>query len=188
MTCFTAILPPMYEILAAEATTPQWIAAIASVISALGGAAGFAALVITLRRRRTATRLPPFELRRLLHELEEMLGELISNGGMPTDWFLAPEQRRTSQLLASYSGLLADDELNALVSQARVAADDCWAAAPPVLPGAAAAGLPPTELAEIDQRLERQLEQARTGRDVLLRAISRLDELMRESTRTRTPV
>ncbi|WP_129839597.1 hypothetical protein [Streptomyces sp. RFCAC02] len=168
----------MYEIHAAEASVPLWIAAIASVISALGGVAGCAALVILLRRRQAVARVPPAEVSRLLHELEGMFDELLANGGLPVDWFLAPEQRRTGQLLASYTGLIGDDELRTLVAHARESVDNCWAAAPAVLPGAAAAGLPADELAAIDERLERQLTEARTGRAMTARAIARLDHLL----------
>jgi hypothetical protein len=144
--------------------TADLLSDIASVAGALGGLAGFSALIIALLRDRNRRRIPPAELRQLLHDLEDAFTDIITSPeGRPPAWFDDAQRKRNGQMLASYAGLLVDDDLNSRVGQARLAYMDCLT------------------LARIVGRGDpsQQIEQAEHGRAATSRAIDRMNELRR---------
>ncbi|MFE5941139.1 hypothetical protein [Streptomyces sp. NPDC056480] len=164
------------EWLIAQADPPSvtdWIQAIAGIVSALATIAAFAALWISIAAQREGraearlmSRVPSPELQPFLLRLEERFGDIIAEGGKPSAWFLALEQRREEQMLAAYAGLIMDDDLNQLVGQARAEYQSCFALA----------GSP--EAVDLG-RVQEQVDAARSGRSLVVKAIDRTNELVR---------
>lgn len=100
-------------------TTTDWITAWATVVAAVGGLAGFIALVIELWRRRGHSKRPPVGLLEGLLWLDESLGDIVAVNGRESLWFLEAERRRQETLLAALNGQVVDDVLNRLVGEAR---------------------------------------------------------------------
>lgn len=149
----------------------DWIQASAGIVSALGTVAAFGALWISIRQQRDAQAearrarlVPPAGLQALLARLEDRFRAVIHENGKPNSWFMKHEQRQDEQLLAVHSGLIADDELDRRVEQARVAYDECHVQG--------------MLLSDPEQR-QAQIDAARRGRAVALAALDRANVLVR---------
>ncbi|MGW2781054.1 hypothetical protein ACWC3X_07335 [Streptomyces populi] len=139
--------------------------AIGSVVSGFGGLAGFTALGLETWTRRQAKRLAPPELLPLLLKLRADLNDIVSSGGTPWDWFIAPERKGRESELAAWHAMVSDDKLNQLVADARSAMNDAGARA---------------QSAWNPSAIQAQADEARAGVSSIDKAITRLAELTRK--------
>lgn len=137
-------------------------------ISAIGGTAGFAALLVTLVRDRRRRARPPQQLPELLQELERTFSDIVAGGGQDTSYFLDPSRQSFIGRLAMTAGTVVDDSLNAAIGAAQNNYLDCWSWAP--APGANA----PSSMKD------NQIEAARSGRSHAVKAIDRMNSLYRK--------
>ncbi|MFF8869475.1 hypothetical protein [Streptomyces massasporeus] len=139
--------------------------AIGSVVSGLGGLAGFTALAIETWTRRQGKRLAPAELLPLLLTLRADLNNVTSSGGTPWAWFIEPERRGRESELAAWHAMVNDNKLNQLVANARSAMNEAGARAQSAWNPAA---------------IQAQSDAAREGVSSIDKAITRLAELTRK--------
>jgi hypothetical protein len=152
-------------------TTADWITAWATVVAAVGGLAGFIALVIELWRRRGKRKRPPVGLLGGLLWLDESLRDIAALNGRESFWFLEAERRRQETLLAALNGQVVDDLLNKLVGEARAGYNSAFALAP---------GHGTKESTANIHRIQQQVELAQDAQTMCRKAIDRANTLIRE--------
>lgn len=134
-------------------------------MNAIGGLAGFTALVATIVQSSKRRYMPDPSLRPLLDAMIEDFNTIVAVGGQPSPWFNETERRRREMTLASLHGAVVDDELNAKIGAARAEYLDCFSCSSPSRP--------------INQ-VERQIDAASAGRTAAGAAIDRLNLLTRK--------
>lgn len=147
--------------------TPNW----AQIVSAVGGLAGFTALLVELWSRKVRRKRPPDGLLDGLLWLQDTFGDVLANGGRESLWFLDPERRRQENLLAILAGQIVDDDLNSLVGTARMNYGSLF----PIAPGHGT-----LNSSHNVKRIEKQIQYAGDGRTACTKAIDRANKLIRD--------
>ena len=152
-------------------TTTDWITALATVVAALGGLAGFSALYLEVRRSRGARLRPPEGLLTALQDFSEVFSEITAHGGQESFFFLDRRRQRTELMLITVSGQISDRELETHLVKVRATYIVAWAHAP------GNGTLNDTENAD---RVNDQLTAATEGQQATTKAIERANTLIRE--------
>jgi len=156
---------------AATPLVTDWITASATVVAAVGGLAGFSALIVEVRRSRGARLRPPEGLLTVLQDFSVTFSEITAAGGQESFFFLDQRRQRAELILVTLSGQIRDRELETHIIKVRASYIVAWAHSP---------GHGMLNDPESSDSVKSQLTAAKEGHEATTKAIDRASALLWE--------